>query len=264
MPNHILPELLVRDAVVCAMTRDAQFMLFKISVMCDDHHRLAVGTSPQRPDVLRATLYPCNPEIRIPTVIAWLEENQAAGTVLIADSERGWYVEVAERFRYRREDYKEGQPKYGPRIPMPPQQAELPYGLPGVKAPRGRPKKIAATQVNQSRVEGEDIAESARAREGDSGTRRAVARGESPEKFARGEDFVDDPLWGDVLRAIGLQESTENGALWAARLREHRLALAMAYAQLRDAGDAVQNKAAWLTTAFERIKREQAASGTPQ
>lgn len=255
MPNRIIPEHWIYDVELSKLQRDAQLFFFRLAISVDDYWRCFVGPSPQEPLYLRSTLYPLNPEVRVADVARWLHACEQAGAILTRDSERGWFVEVSERMRYRREDYAERQPKFGPRLPTPPAQQELPLGPVPLKSPP-LPRKGQKDASRFKGVGGESVdvveTESRASARKDSG---AVARKES-DRFARDEESVDDPLWGDLCRTVGLLEMSSNGAAWERRLKLNRNALRTALMdwnaktpQERNEGGG--NAAAYIVAAFD-------------
>lgn len=247
MPNHTLPEHLTYAPELLwipaggkphgvRVTKAARILFFQIWMQMDNHHRLDIGPSPENPVVLRSKCHPAEPDIRIPDVARSLEELRQSGAVAIRDSDRGWYVEIAERLRYRREDYKEGQPKYGPRHAPIPTQGTLP--LCAAPAPPRMLKDVEPPDVPRAPVgkqedrlsfdsgHGHDP-DSARGR---AGKNRATGRGEGigkkaaashePGRFARDEwQMPGDEHWGTLCRLMPL-EMVERGAHWVKLWRE--------------------------------------------
>lgn len=232
MANRILPEFWRYDPAVSSLRVHTRELLFRLVLAMDDYWRCFVGSSPQQPDFLRSTLYPLNPEVRLADVSRSLAEAQAAGVLLVRDSERGWYVEVAETFRYRREDYEEAQPKFGPRIPRKPAQSELPLG-PVALPPAKKPSKKAfreprPLQANRIRIEdGDETESSGTPPEVEPQGNRMLSQGSdsgnrSESKFSRDVNaFPGDAAWAELTRLLCF-EMVDKGALWEGRWRENR------------------------------------------
>lgn len=259
MPNRIIPEFWLYDPTISALRRDSQLFLFRLAIAVDDYWRFGVGPSPQQPLLLRSTLYPLDPGIRIADISRWLHECKQAGMILLSDSQRGWYVEIHEAWRYRRDDYSEHQPKYGPRLAKPAEQTQLSLGPVEVAQPAARKSRKPPIQVNRSRVEDEVEIESLPAPA--TQKTRLLSQGNDSERFARDSDWMNDDVWIDLVNALGPIEMTRNGAMWEKRLNTCRAALANALGDWRSKTPdqrAGCNAAAWITTAFETEKRRSA------
>lgn len=294
MPNRIIPEFWLYDPHLNALKRDAQLFFFRLALAVDDHWRCFVGPSLHEPHYLRSTLYPVNPEVRYTDVSRWLREVQSSGAILVRDSDRGWYVEIPERLRYRKDDYREGQPKFGPRktVHETPAQAQLPLGPVGLSQPPSLARATTYPHVNptsteklegsRSRSRKEDEDESAPVQppgvialpmprteaEYREATRRLEA-GEKekesgktktvPGKFAQDETaFPGDEAWGDFLLVLGGKEAVQNGSLWKKRWRAHRSILVRCMLDFRSKPPLERkeiNAAAWLTAALENELR---------
>lgn len=214
--------------------------------------------------------HPAETDIRIPDVARWLNELSMAGAVAIHDSDRGWYVEIADRLWYRREDYQEGQPKYGPRKEKVPQQQALPLGpLNAVERPIVPSRHVPTQTQSETNPKSETIPnQRAKPARRDSGTRARCAGGDSAEseetKRARGdfasgaEHFPKDEAWADVVRELGEREMWDNGAMWAGRWTLAGAQIAAAYRDWRTLDPAQRasgNCGAYLTAAFMRVVR---------
>lgn len=215
MPNRTFPEFWRHDPQLCALKRDTRLFFFYLALSVDDYWRCGVGPSPQEPEFLRSTCYPLNRDVRTADVARWLHELKQAGAILVSDSERGWYVEIVESLRYRRDDYKEGQPKYGPRHQRPPAQKELPNLGPVALGP-------PPTQVKRIRVDHGHAHESPPATPPPPQT-RVLSHGEDSARFARWiEDIPHDDAWRDLCEAVGSTEMHRSGAAWKLRFETHR------------------------------------------
>lgn len=277
MPNRVLPESLTFDASLVACSRAARTFFFHLYLKVDDCRRLLLGPSPENPVVLRALCHPAEADVRIPDVARWLKELSHAGAVAIRDSDRGWYVEIAEHLWYRREDFREGQPKWGPRKPVPPAQPTLPgmgpVGIveggaavepPGV--PHGAMPTWAQSKTNPKSKSKPNLP---RGRGEDSGTRALRAGGDSGDSeksdaakrergdFARDESaFPHDAAWGDVVRELGEAEMWACGAMWADRWTLAHAALGAAHRDWRTLDPAQRAEgsfAKYLTAAWKRV-----------
>ena len=268
MPNRTLPEPLKMEPRLLAASRHARLFFFHLWLTVDDYRRAPLGPSPASPTVLRAMCHPAEPEIRIPDVARWLQELQAAGAIVMRDSDRGWYVEIAESLWYRREDYAERQPKYGPRLEQTPTQATLPLG-PVNKVPDVLQCSHIPTQA--LRVEfGSGNANESRGRE-ESAIRKPGGGKDSAKaqagKFAAGEHSKgDDPVWVDFCTWMGdgqmvCEELWNNGARYLALLRERRREFveAMAEASLAERTEKIRNRGAWFIAVMGRGTKEASA-----
>ncbi len=259
MPNKVIPEFWLYDPTITALRRDARLFLFNLALATDTHWRFGVGPCPQEPRLLRSTLYPLDTDIRIAEISRWLQDCKQAGILLLSDSPRGWYVEIREEWRYRREDYAEHQPKYGPRHAKPAEQSQLPLGPMEVAQPAARKSRKPKIQMNESRVGEEVDTESSGAPHPQE--IRLLSQGKDSDRFARDVDDVRDDVWIALVKAVGLVEMTKNGAMWEKRLKLSRGALANAVgdwlAKTPDQRGGI-NPAAWITTAFETEKRRSA------
>lgn len=223
MPNRILPEYWKYDPALCALRRDTRLFFFLLGLSVDDYWRCAVGPSPQEPSFLRSTCYPCDQDVRLADVARYLHELKVAGAIVVGDSERGWYVEIVERLRYRREDHREGQPKFGPRLQKPAEQPPLPGGLLSVAPPPAQVKRMR----RRNKIESESAP---------GADNRAMDRGDEADssQHARWIDALpDDDLWRDCCELLGRPEMHARGALWLLRLGAHRGALARALEDVR-------------------------------
>lgn len=207
--------------------------------------------------------HPAETDIRIPDVARWLIELSHAGAVAIHDSDRGWYVEIAERLWYRREDYQEGQPKYGPRKPKPAEQQTLPLGPVNVVERPFVPSAPVPTQA-QSNPQSNPKAKAIPIPRGKESWNRAQgADWDSEEarrqgKFASGPHaFPTDDCWSDVCRELGAEEMHDHGVMWALRWSVCAQTLGEAFRDWRaqtpserDAGGG--NFAAYLNACFSK------------
>lgn len=253
MPNRILPEFWKYDPALCALRRDTRLFFFHLGLSVDDYWRCAIGPSPQEPSFLRSTCLPCDQDVRLADVTRYLHELKVAGAIVVGDSERGWYVEIVERLRYRREDHREGQPRYGPRLQKPAEQPPLPGGLLSVAAP--------PTQVNRRRNRNKVESESAPG----AGNRAVCREKESSDTTAPGlharwiDALPGDDLWRTLCETLGRSEMTARGALWIMRLETSRTALAHALEDLRVKPPTdratIQNPAAYVTQRFAHYVR---------
>jgi len=269
MPNRTLPEPLKLEPRLLACSRQARLFFFHLWLTVDDYRRAPLGPSPASPTVLRAMCHPAEPEIRIPDVARWLHELQASGAIVMRDSDRGWYVEIAESLWYRREDYAEKQPKYGPRLEHTPTQATLPLG-PVNKVPEDLPCKYNPIQA--LRVEsGSGNANESRPRE-DSAIRKPGGGKDSAKRsagrFSAGEHSkADDPVWVDFCGwmadgALTCEELWMNGARYLALLRDRRREFVDALAEGQLAGRTVKitNKGAWFLAVMGRNGAREASA----
>lgn len=248
MPNRTFPEEWKYRPELCALRRDPRLFFYLLAQSVDDYWRCFVGPSPMRPEFLRSTCYPLDRDVRTADVSRWLHELKSAGIVVVSDSERGWYVEIVESFRYHRDDYSQKQPKYGPRHKPPPEQPTLPLGpLSAVEPP---------TQALRSRVDHGLANESPRATPPTRKTRPASA-GSDSLRFARSADDHDDPVWQDLCRVLAPNELTIMGAEWDRRWRLDRTGLGSLVRQWLDIDPTKRgNAAAYLTSEWYRIHPE--------
>jgi hypothetical protein len=269
MPNRVLPENLRFEPALLACSKGARLFFLHLWMCVDDYRRAPVGPSPSNPTVLRSMCHPAETDIRIPDVARWLNELSLAGAVAIHDSDRGWYVEIADRLWYRREDYQEGQPKYGPRKPKVPEQQNLP--MPGminlVERPNVPSRKVPIQTQSESNPKSETIPnQRAKPARKDSGTRARCAGGDSADSdeakrdrgdFARSEEaFPTDEAWADVVRELGEREMWDCGSLWADRWTLASAQMAAAYRDWRTLPPterASGSFAKYLTAAFMRV-----------
>lgn len=271
MPSRILPELLTNDVLLCQCSRDARFLFFCIALHVDDSHRLLIGPSRSRPLFVKSRCLPFD-DVRASEVSRWLHELEQAGAIAVHESLEGTWLEVAERLRYRREDYSERQPKYGPRKLKQAKQAELPFGPLGLvegsrpgpaEAPGENLKGVGYESKTKTQTGGPAALSPAScaqfvpnpAPSGRSATSLPGAESAGPSWTPM------DDVWLALHRACGLVEMTANQALWKIRFGEDYEALREAvfdFTQKPPAERAKINPGAYITARYQAL-RERAA-----
>lgn len=213
MPNRTIPEFWKDDLTLNTLPKPARLLFYLIHHVIEDTHRFPIGPSPEKPLLLHARLYALDPSQRHTATARELAQLMLAGVVLVRDSERGWYGEIAEHMRYRAEDFTKGAPRYGPRRAEPAAQPELRLGPMGVlqpapvPVPKSKPYDYGIGNDNDSRP-GKPAA-----------VNRAQSRGDGESRFAREvSDLSSDALGARLQRFLGLsqmvEESLQSGAWW--------------------------------------------------
>lgn len=259
MPERYTPEDWIDDVDVNNLSLGAELFLRRLIQVCEhDHFRFPVTPTPENPRNLWARLYYLRVEIRCTTVAHWLAECRAAGTVVVAESTRGWYVEIAAGLRFRRRE--KGEPRYGPRasdaIPQATVQDELRMGPIGAvpasptpakpgyagarpSVPKARPmfkatdsESCTGTTADSTAVPLVPVVESGNrvlSRDGGSGDRRSEI-GDGDGRFARAVEAITSSKLGKRLgRFLGkgqmVKECEQSGALWRRVLEERAVDL---------------------------------------
>lgn len=250
MPNRTTPEFWTDDVTLNSLTRDAELFFRKVQALLVDEHRFSIVPTPQRPENLRAKLYYLRRGVTTKDVARWLDENYRAGTILVRDSERGWYGEIPESLRYKAEDFAKGATRVGPREMKPIAQGQLPLG------PVGLVSHAAKTPMPSRSYEydnGNDN-ESARVR---AEVTRSLSRVKDSGRFAASEDDVDDEVWIDLCRVLPARELVSNGAAWRKRIATSRRAIAEGVSEFLALGPeqkaGVSNPAAWLVAKYQQL-----------
>lgn len=209
MPNRIIPESWILDerfetAEITA--RGSETFFRRLQSVIDDYGRYSANLT-----ALKSAVFPLRKNVRDSDIARWLDALSLAGLLVVRDSSRGRYVEVADGVLYEKvtKDAPK-RPKFGPLPEMPAKQEEMRLftpvgGKPKADAVPAQAGKVHAIEYGSGSRSLSSQENRATGREGDSG------------RFARTENDLDDDRWMVFSRAAGLIEMTANGALWLRR-----------------------------------------------
>lgn len=210
MPNRIIPESWLLDErfeIAESTARGSETFFRRLQSVIDDYGRYSANLT-----ALKSAVFPLRKNVRDSDIARWLDALSLAGLLVVRDSSRGRYVEVADGVLYEKvtKDAPK-RPKFGPLPEMPAKQEEL-----RLLTPMGGKPKVDAVPAQAGKV----LAIEYESGSG-SNTNQSRATGrerESGNRFARGGDDVpNDERWPGFMRLLGFEEMSKRGALWVKR-----------------------------------------------